>query len=520
MSNLYTYSDKSITYPKGPYLRPLKAIYHETRLDKGNPFIEALPTFLSESDEEILKRFTEELRITPTRTGVTVQEQLEEIELLDEVRLPLPFSLPTFHGWCTALKKSCRARWKFFQEASYVVKVNNTDFVQNGFFKQIEKGDSGNGFVLVGPSGSGKTTAIESITNNIPQVLIHDFPNGEFIQIVWLHVDAPTGGSLQDLFRSIAEKIDEILGNISLDGETFYVSQVLKRKSIDQKAEYITKLIKSFGIGAIILDEVQSMDFTRNLSNSFNSFLKLTNPTKVAIISVGLQSSIEKLYARSYTSRRAGDLTDSSLVDTRIDAVWLRSTARSLMKNQWTKEPVKITEDLVDALLDASGRIISDMKKIWMTVQENYVRAVVKPEITPEYIAETASKIERLQKLRKAEADELKFKETNTDDYKKIGNTENPLPPANIDSIMKRVKQSLTDNGLVYNDSKIRTSIENVRKRNRNNELTDDELVQKSINAVKRKPSDKRKSVDSSLSPNVDLESGLKNFASSDKPLI
>ncbi len=491
----YSYNDSSVRYQKNSLL-PIPAIYHESYLDKGNPFIEAIP-FFSEEKKDVANLYTRtlnDLGITPS-VDADVNRKTDEISQLRNIVLSYPFHSQVVSEWNLIMKASLRKRWEYFQNADYSVIVSNSRVEQHGIGIRIPYGDGDSGFTIVGPTNCGKTTAITTLLENIPRLLVHTFEKGTFLQIVWLNVTTPQGGSLQDLYVAIAAAVDEALGNFSFDENGkklagFYQTEISRERSVDAKARYVINLINRFCIGALILDEIQNMNFAKNASSSYRSLATIQNDTKVALVSIGLSDSINQLYTESYTLKRAGLRLDPTRIENDRDMDWIRLNTRTIMEHQWTKKHVQITDALIDAMLDASDMIIGDIVKIWAEVQKACIKASKNNpvEVTPELIMKKAELIAPVTALRRAEKARQLAELTSNADASRISDRQ--LKTAVIDDdLLSRVAAEahrvLKLTNQEYSEGAVKESAQVIITRKTSSGLDFDSLVAKTIAYVR-----------------------------------
>lgn len=526
----YNYSDSSVKYPRNSLL-PIPAIYHESYLDKGNPFIEAIPFFSEEKKDvaDLYTRTLEDLGITPSVDG-SVNRKTDEISHLRDIVLAYPFHSQVVSEWNLIMKTSLRRRWEYFQNADYSVTVNNSRVEQHGIGIKIPCGDGDSGFTIVGPTNCGKTTAITTLLQNIPRLLVHTFEKGTFLQIVWLDVTTPQGGSLQDLYVAIAAAVDEALGNFMFDENGnrlagFYQAEISRQRSVDAKARYVINLINRFCIGALILDEIQNMNFAKNASNSYRSLATIQNDTKVALVSIGLSDSISKLYTESYTLKRAGLRLDPTKIESDRDMDWIRLNTRTIMEHQWTKNRVQITDALIDAMLDASDMIIGDMVKIWSEVQKACINSTKNNpvEVSPELIMKKAELIAPVTALRRAEKERLQSEISSNADASRISDRHLKTAVINEDllssvsteahRVMKLMRQE-------FSEAAVKESAQIILTRKGSTDLDFDSLVAKTIAHVK---STKKKRVRGKTDPkpnNIEPGETLQKYETEHGPLF
>lgn len=160
------------------------------------------------------------------------------------------------------------------------------------------------GFSLLGYSGCGKSSALEILFSNYPQVIVHN--NGttsRFIQIVYLTVNCVANSNFSALYNATGSAIDKALGY----QEPFYVKTIDRARNLGLKVDRVRELVERFGIGIIVFDEIQLIDFGSTRENSFEGLMTLANKTKVAVAVVGTEDAYEMMFnAKLRTGRRLG----------------------------------------------------------------------------------------------------------------------------------------------------------------------------------------------------------------------
>lgn len=508
---------------------PVDAIYTPAHLDcdKGNPFIEALPG-------PVTKDAIKNLYFIPYLDKCTyeapVEEQLLEVQRLKDIRMPLPFLPIMEYMYHDALMMSHRRRFKDLRNRPFNITIQDRTEVQNVGTKTALGGDTGIGLTLLGIGGCGKSEAISRMLSRYPQIIHHSIKNvGEFIQVVWLNVITPANANLTDLYISIAEALDEALDNM----QPIYSELIKKEKSVGAKAKFIAKLIRLFNISSIILDEIQNLLIGKNQVTSYNSLMEIINTTKIALVLVGTEEAYTKLCAKYYLARRTGNIIDASEYCQDVDA--FNSRMKYIMHYNWFRPDVKMAPeyDILKELYRQTRGVIDRMISLWANIQIEYITAKIddKPAITPTFIqlvSNSTNPILAPYTQQTLENSPLIMNPTDSkEDPVEIENdeyinarqhmAENMLmeilekseQPKLAERIYKRVKDALILMGTPYNDRNILEKTISVMKRKNSANLTEDELAQNTIKALKRNPSDARAKP---KLPSIDKEAFVKNF--------
>ena len=479
-------------------------------MDRGNPFIEALPSPMDKS--AILSSYYKPFPFKPSIDG-DENIQRSEIQLLRDIRFPLPFIPLLEKGFSDALHLSYRARSRTQIEMPHEIIINDETLTQAVSFRSAGGADTGIGVSLLGIGGCGKSAAIETMLSRYPQMILHRWKGtGEFIQIVWLRVVTPVNANLSDLFVSIAAALDEALGNI----HPIHERMIKRQKSIGMKADYIAKAIRLFGIGAIILDEIQNLDYSANQTSSFSSLMTIINTTKVALVIVGTDEAFKLLFRKQYILRRAGEIINAS--NYCLNMKQFDTMMRCIMSVCWFRKAPEITDDILKALYDETSGVIDRMITVWSEIQLDYVTSKEKPVLTPQYIRQiSAEKRPFMSVVTKYALEDSMLIEPR--DLQALAGSSQDAPaeelspeslrymaqssvtqqviasikrPSVASTVFTRVKDNLMENQKEYNDQTVLNAVKHVMELKSNQESDVVELVQKTLRYLSKKRSDKR----------------------------
>lgn len=498
----YSSKDDALKYGTNTF-EPVPAIYTKALLpiDEGNPFIESLPRPLS--DKELVEFYYKRFPMKPSKEA-TEEIQRAEIRLLKNVRFPLPFVPEVEKSFNNALVESYRAREDTRIIKNQPITIYGTEGMQTHSFRSATGADTGMGLSLIGIGGSGKSAAIGTMLTRYPQVIVHDWGNsGQFTQIVWIAVTTPANANFSDLFTTMAEAVDEALGN----DRPVYAKQIAKEKSVGMKAEYIAKLVRIFGIGAIVMDEVQNLDRKRNRESSLDSLMTLINTTKVAIVIVGTQDAMSMIFAKYYLARRAGKMINANNYCS--DRRQFEIMMNHITAINWFKTPFNLTPELLEALFEKTNGIIDRMISLWIEIQNAYVSAKEKPEITPKFIHLVANNTAPLMSILARETlkdsifstldDEnvsgdavltyIRGKEGESTVERILDSMDDKLLATNV---YKRVKDYFLMSDKAFNDISIIEAVKHICSLKKNKDLGEVDLTKRTIEYLSRKKSDKR----------------------------
>ena len=357
-------------------------------MDAGNPYIEALPYLRPE--EDVMNAYT-----TPLYTydynkvkNMNKYEKMLQVSTLRQVRFPLTFHKNLEFYFYNALLTSYRSR-KIVSTNNTLVQYVSEDRVQDtSCILYGDSADSTNaGFSLIGYSGCGKSSAIQTLLARYPQTIIHTIDKyNKYIQIVYLVVNCVPNSNFAALYEGIGNAIDKALGNI----QPVYATEIAKTSTLGKKLEKVRALIEKFGIGIIIFDEIQLIDFEHSRDNSFESLMTLSNRTKVAMAVVGTEDARDKMFKELRTSRRIGTVINGNqYCENKKFFYFLVS---QLFQYQWFDEPVKVTDELVEAFFDVTKGIVDQLIGIYSCMHYDYLERKIRPTIDADYVREVANR--------------------------------------------------------------------------------------------------------------------------------
>lgn len=492
---------------------PVKAVYVKSNVgyDNGNPYIEALPR--PRNQMECFIAYTKDI---PGYNASKVSsmsdfEKLSEIGLLRKFRCMLPFHPVLETQFAMALITSYRERYQKFQSGIKIIEENQE--IETGVSLVANGGAAANsGVKVLGYSGCGKSSAMEILLSNYPQLIIHESEDMvRFPQIVYLPVVCPANSNFSALYTSIGIELDKIVGNT----EPVYERIISKCRTLGEKTNKICEFIEKFGIGALILDEIQLLDFKGTKESTFESFLNIVNRTNVALVAVGTEDAYEKMFPNLRTSRRTGPLINAN---TYCDNTSYFSTiVTSLMKYQWFDEPVKADSSINEALYIVTHGIVDRLISVYMMMQIDYVSRFEKPKVDAKYIYEIVDKyfpgvLELLNKLDdpiaantiqevmdkgRTRADEILEEEIEKAQRIFLQNANTQEFRDSITTrfnVIDMVKDTLEVTGDIFNTTRIEKAVDHVMGLAKNQGASEREIAKAAYEYLKKGRGDKRTS--------------------------
>jgi len=260
--------------------------------------------------------------------------------------------------------------------------------LQNGY-ERIMTGDldarlyddvssSASSLSLFGCSGCGKSRTLDRIMRSYPQALLH--PETNITQLVYLKLDCPIDGDLDELCLSFFNQVDKVL-------LTRY-SQSHGRKKLGTKRllANMCQIANLHALGVLIIDEVQNLNEARSggAEKMHNFFVSLVNTIGVPVIQVGTHRA-RKFFER--TLRAARRITGlGSLLWDRLpqDKHW-DGLLKHLWQFQWLKKAEPLNQELIDTMYELTQGVMDFVVKLFVLAQ---ARAIVTnaERITPKLL--------------------------------------------------------------------------------------------------------------------------------------
>lgn len=486
------------------------AIYVHAKLDidKGNPYIEALP--FPRAEEDIINAYHKTL---PGYRYDNVEnmsrfERMLAVGTLREIRFPLPFHRELEFSFYNSIISSYRSRRQMKSDSSHIeLKISNTSLETNALLNGDSSDSTNAGFSLIGFSGCGKSSAISILVHHYPQTIIHNDENGGYFpQITYLVVNCIPNSNFSALYEGIGNAIDKALNNI----QPIYSDAIRKAHSLGKKAELVRQFVEIFAIGIIIFDEIQFIDFNHTKENTFNSLLTLSNRTKVAIAVVGTEDAKECMFKELRTSRRIGMEINGNLYCENKNYFTL--LVKELFRYQWFDEPIELTDEIINALYDVTKGIVDQLISVYSSIQIDYLSKSKRPVINGAYVKKVANKFYpgiqyvlanfetpdntlTLQSIRndaEAKINGMLDKARQEQEMQNIIESRNPEDDIALSNIVYNIK-SVFD---IYSDSQIEDAYKKVIKNKANkgvNELTMNRLVMEQLQKTPKRATKKNK---------------------------
>jgi hypothetical protein len=319
---------------------------------------------------------------------MTKLEKMLQVSTLRQLRFPLTFHKNLEFSFYNALLTSYRARKPKFTKKKAIEYISNDVEEETNCVLCGDSAASTNaGFSLIGYSGCGKSSAIQTLLSHYPQTIVHKVDKfKQYIQIVYLVVNCVPNSNFSALYEGVGDAIDKALGNT----QPVYAQEIAKTATLGRKMEKVRELIERFGVGMIIFDEIQLINFDRTKESSFESLMTLSNRTKVAVAVVGTEDARDKMFKELRTTRRIGTMINGNMYCE--NKKFFTFLVSQLFQYQWFDEPVEMNEELVDALYQVTKGIVDQLIGIYSCMHYDYLERKKRPAIDAQYVHDIAQR--------------------------------------------------------------------------------------------------------------------------------
>lgn len=479
---------------------PARYVKAKIKEDEGNLYIEALP--YPRENKDIYRAYSHSFASYDYDSikKMTKLEKMLQVSMLKEIRFPLPFHSELEFSFYNALLISYRHRKRcpvYDKSINYMAENKNNEMTS------VLYGDSSDatnaGFSLIGYSGCGKSSAISTLVSHYPQVIMHDDGDGGYFpQITYLVVNCIANSNFSALYEGIGDAIDKAFGN----AQPVYALEIKKTMGLGNKAEKVRSFIELFGVGIIIFDEIQLIDFQHTKENSFDSLLTLANRTKVAIAVVGTEDARDKMFHELRTARRVGTMINGNrYCENREFFEYLVS---QIFEYQWFKEPIEVTDKIIDALYDVTKGIIDQLVSIYSCMNIEAITARKKIEINADFIHHVADKyypgiqdvlgsiecnadaleLENIRKNADARISKLMDEAKQEQEMKKIKENSTAKPDVSLHNVASNIRTIYDD----YTDNQIEEAYNKIIRKASSSGKSEKEITRLVVETLQKLP--------------------------------
>lgn len=355
-----------------------------------NPFIEALPHIFS--DEEVADMFTLSPVISQSDRNKTTNIRYHIVKRAKNFIQPLPIHIKIERRLSALIRRGYLARNPL--DKTFLERLRIMNELRNQVSEDADLNDrmshirsTADSISIIGISGIGKTTAIERLLLMYPQIITHEEYEGEIFtrtQIVWLKIDCPYDGSIATMCKSFFKAIDDLLGTRYLD-KYGYASRVNSSLML-----HMTTLASMYGIGVLVIDEIQQLLNTKNnMEEMLNFFVTLSNTVGIPTVLIGTSKAQQLFKGNFRQARRAA--SEGAIIWDKMSKnceVW-NFFLETLWEFQGLKERTVLTDEIKEIFYDECQGITAVAVNLFILAQE---RALAEGEekITGSIIRNTA----------------------------------------------------------------------------------------------------------------------------------
>ncbi len=338
----------------------------------NNPFIEALPNIFSEDD--VIDKFSVIPNIDESDKNKASNLRYHIIKRTKKFIQPLPVHFTVERRLSSLIRRGYLARNPI--EKNYLERLRVLNEIRDEKMyddKALEDRMSNirstaDSMAIIGISGMGKTTAIERLLLMYPQVIKHKEYKGKNFsktQIVWLKIDCPYDGSISVLCKSFFKAIDDILGTRYLE-KFGYSNRITSTMML-----HMTSLASMFGIGVLVIDEIQHLLNVKNDTREMlDFFVTLSNTVGIPTVLVGTSKAHELFQGNFRRARRAA--SEGAIMWDRMskDSDEWSFFLETLWDFQCLKEKTKLTDKIQEAFYDECQGITAIAVNLFILAQE------------------------------------------------------------------------------------------------------------------------------------------------------
>ena len=270
-------------------------------------------------------------------------------------------------------------------------------------------------FLVYGPSGNGKTTGLKRVAAAIAAIFIkHDRYRGSplsLVQIPIVHFSCPPDGSPRGVVLAFLQAVDTITGVT-----TYFQQDSGSKNTAASLVGTMAQIIATFGIGLLVVDEIHHLANYRRgggADESLDFLVKLSNCLQVPMVLAGTYRAITFLEKRFQNARRACEMgsLEYGLAAGANDKAWRKGFLESLWKYQWTKESLRLDDEVAHKYFALTQSVASVDVLLFKLVQQRAARQGAKSVTMTDFVSVFAQKLRPLHKALNA----LSRRHTDTD---------------------------------------------------------------------------------------------------------
>ncbi|WP_428503073.1 ATP-binding protein [Roseateles sp.] len=358
---------------------------------RGNPFIEALPTWREE--HEIVRLIA---NVPPANFAITPDmpqtERRSMLKTLDSIYLPNEAAAGLAGAMDELIRNAYLTRNPMNVESVAEMYDDKSLIHQQGAHDSPIAGM----MLLEGCSGMGKTRLVRVLLARYPRSIEHHEYKGKKLhttQLVWISVEAPVGGSLRSLLLSLLDEIDEAA---NLVGTAQSYADDHRNSNIPKLLKAVGRAAKTHNLGMIHVDDLQRITELRSKRNGvFHFIVQLANVVKCPVIFTGTPEGAAGFEDSFEAIRRMN--SDGAFVIPRTQK-FASKFAEVLFKYQWTPVPIQPDPKLIAYMVYLSASVTHVMILLHKEAHRIAIRAG-DPSLKKEhYTSAYRSRLRRLYK--------------------------------------------------------------------------------------------------------------------------
>jgi len=331
------------------------AVYRdqEVPLNRGNPFIEALPCPLSRA--EVDGRLTRRVPRDPTDINRPPEVRYQLISQIPHFMQPLARHVDLYARVCSMIAVGYRPRNPVLPSCDRKILDIKQQIVDLDRLGAPIEAVSAPMTALIGGSGVGKSYGLKAVFSLFPQVIQHVEYKGRALtkrQIIWLWAECPEGGSPKALCYQIFFLMDRALGTNENDGYARRYGN--KRNNLDRMIIDISILLADHGVGVLVIDEIQYLIDSKQGEGArlLNLLVSIANRLGIPVILIGTFQASEFLSRKFRLARRIcsfGDIVWDRLNNNEE----LRYFIKALLKMNYLRTAVPMEGEEFEAIVEA-----------------------------------------------------------------------------------------------------------------------------------------------------------------------
>ncbi|MHB8131545.1 MAG: ATP-binding protein [Mobilitalea sp.] len=352
------------------------AIYSEQKINayKGNPFIEALPTFEESKDIYDLLKNPIPFQTDEKKENALIRRRC--LTQLPQFFKPLGIHMDMAEFIINTIYHGYENRNPLNKD--YVRKLNGLAICakkhESDYSKFIGTNAEASGGCIIGLTSMGKSSCANRVCSGIPQKILHGKYKDEDIprmQITWMKIDCPFDGTVKGLCENFLERFDVITGENTIK-DYRYTSDIATHSMMIKMAVIACR----HSLGVLIIDEFQNINQAKSggKERMMNYILNLVNTIGVPVILMGVGEAIDKISDNlMYAKRTMGFAGMGKVSNLQFDLPDWDRLMKELWRYQWTKTETPLTPGLSSAVYMASAGIIHYAVKIFGLAQRKII---------------------------------------------------------------------------------------------------------------------------------------------------